>query len=504
MPGTGSLVIFVVEDEHWALKEMVELLKIYEHQHRIFAFENGMDALAKMEEVIPDLLITDITMPGMTGLELIDSSLNIDPSVKSIILSVHDEFEYARKGIALGVLDYLLKPVKLNSLYEAIDRSLEKIKSEKAELQQHHQWSINQLLFSSTPNHSSMNEYEKRPFAVTYLLLENWRASRGWNTLNVDNQTIKEYFQDHMKSEVTILTIDSQRKLLLTPYHSSSKAQLRSMMMGFYQFMNNYGMIHVSFGLKETNMSLRKAFDDVHKRLEKNILFGQSSFVDQDLTNEDRDMTEIWMKIRILEVSIRNGDLHKVQKQVSEIINEMADKRITLKQLSLLITNMYYAIIYKLTNQSFIVEQSNVNLDLLSEISSYKELEEWLVEMLSKLRDHHTSRELSPKNLIPKVIDWIKHSYKDNITFQQFADDHHVSLSYLSREFKEQIGITFSEYLMEFRVDKAIKYFEEGLERPSEVGFLVGYQDPKHFRTVFKKVTGMTPREFKSNRSEMK
>jgi two-component system, response regulator YesN len=499
-----KMVIFVVEDEHWALKEMVELLKKYDHQHRIYAFENGMDALSKMKEVIPELLITDINMPGLTGLELIENTLKIDPSVKSIILTVHDEFEYARKGISLGILDYLLKPVKVLSLYETIDRSLEKIESEKMERQQNHQWSINQLLFSSIPDHSSMYEFEQGPFIVTYLLLENWRASSGWKTLDLDNQTIKEYFHDHLMEEVIIVTIDSQRKLMLIPYHRNSKSQLHSMMIGFYQFMNRYGMIHVSYGLKDNNLSLREAFDDVHKRLEKNILFGQSSFVDQDQTYEDIDLSEIWMKIRILEVSIRNGDLHKVQKQVSEIINEIADRRITIKQLSQLINNMYYALIYKLTNQSFIVEQSSVNLDLLNEISRYKELEEWLVEMISQLSDYNTSIELSPKKLIPKVIDWIKHSYKDNITFQQFADDHHVSLSYLSREFKEQIGVTFSEYLMELRVEKAKKYFDEGLERSSEVGFLVGYQDPKHFRTVFKKVTGMTPRDFKSNRGEVK
>ncbi|MFC4321435.1 response regulator transcription factor [Litchfieldia salsa] len=499
-----KLVIFVVEDEHWALKELVESLKKYEHQHRIFAFENGIDALSKMEEVIPDLLITDITMPGMTGLELIESALKIESTIKSIILTVHDEFEYARKGIALGIFDYLLKPIKREALYDVIDRALEKIEAEKIELQHHHQWSINQLLFSSNPDHSIGNEFEERPFIITYLLLENWKASRSWDSLNIDNETIKAHFQDDLKGEMKIVTIDSQRKLLLIPYQSIRNTQLQSIMDGFYQYMNQYGMVHVSYGVKDTNLSLRKAFDDVHKRLEMHLLFGQSSLVEQDQTNVDRDLTEIWMKVRILEVSLRNGDLHKVQKQVGEIIHEVADQRMTVRELSQLINNMYYAIMYKLTNQTYNVEHSCLNLNRLSEFSSYIELEEWLVEMLSLLSEHNKSMELTPKNLIPKVIDWIKHSYQDNITFQQFADDHHVSLSYLSREFKEQIGVTFSEYLMEFRMNKAKRYFDEGLERSSEVGYLVGYQDPKHFRTVFKKMTGMTPRDFLSNRSRVR
>ncbi len=498
-----SLVIFVVEDEHWALKEMVLLLKKYEHQHQIYAFENGIEALTKMEEVIPDLLITDITMPGMTGLELIERSLVLDPSMKSIILTVHDEFEYAKKGIKLGVLDYLLKPIKQASLYEAIDQSIEKIEVEKRELQHHQQWSINQLLFSSTPTRSTKNEFDKQPFVITYLVLENWKASKGWDELNLGNQIIKEYFPADFKEKVTIVTIDSRRKLILIPYQDSSYTHVQPMMYRIYQFMNQYGMIHVSYGIKDTDRGLREVFDAVQRQLEDNILFGRSSFVEPNQNYQEKDLTEIWMKIRILEVSIRNGDVHKVKKQVREMINEIADKQISLRQLSRLINNMYYAMIYKLTNQIIQVEQSSVNVNLLSEFSSFKQLEEWMVELLSQLSDQYSSIERTPKHLIPKVIEWIKHSYQDNITFQQFADDHHVSLSYLSREFKEQIGVTFSEYLMEFRMNKAKKYFDEGMEKTSEVGFLVGYHDPKHFRTVFKKMTGMTPREFKTKRRKV-
>jgi two-component system response regulator YesN len=101
-----------VEDERWALEELKALFKRYEPQHLVHAFENGEDALEAANSVVPHLVLTDITMPGMDGLELLAEIGRGHPEAKGIILSVHDDFAYAQRGMQTGVTDYLLKPVR--------------------------------------------------------------------------------------------------------------------------------------------------------------------------------------------------------------------------------------------------------------------------------------------------------------------------------------------------------------------------------------------------------
>src|SRR5690606_12156603 len=146
------------------------------------------------------------------------------------------------------------------------------------------------------------------------------------------------------------------------------------------------------------------------------------------------------------------------------------------------------------------IENMEDYFDELKSLVTFKELEEWLLELVYKIIEAADSdKQVAPKHLIPQVKQWIEEAYQRPITFQQFADEHHVSLSYLSREFKEQTGMTFSEYLTRIRIHKAKELFINGLERTVEVGELVGYHDMKHFRTVFKRETGLTPASFKES-----
>ncbi len=179
---------------------------------------------------------------------------------------------------------------------------------------------------------------------------------------------------------------------------------------------------------------------------------------------------------------------------------QLEKTKLSQKQLFRFLIDMYYAIIYKLqqsTSKEIRINESNDYFDQLETFTTFEQIKEWLNDLLNEIGKVTSHQDIAPKHLIPLVQSWINDSYSQNITFQQFADEHHVSVSYLSREFKEQTSMTFSEYLSNIRIDKAKKFFDKGMERTAEVGGLVGYQDPKHFRTVFKRITGITPKDYK-------
>ena len=130
---------------------------------------------------------------------------------------------------------------------------------------------------------------------------------------------------------------------------------------------------------------------------------------------------------------------------------------------------------------------------MLNEVTSYESVAEWLTAAVFGIAGERESKEQKPKELVPVLMNWIHASYQGELSLQQFASEHHVSLGHLSRLFKSQTGYTFSDYVIGYRIGKAKELLADGTSRPSEVGELVGYEDMKHFCYLFKRTTGETP-----------
>ncbi|MGN8647331.1 response regulator transcription factor [Gracilibacillus sp. HCP3S3_G5_1] len=490
--------IFVVEDEYWALLELQTLLKKYESNHRICYFDNGEDALKQLEEKPPDLIITDITMPGMNGLELIEKVKLLDDRIECILLTVHDTFEYAKKGIQLGVADYILKPIKKEALFATIDKRLAMIAERKQEETEKQHWSINKLLFHSIEqNNFDMERFHHQPFLLIYLLVGNWKAP---TTLPISIQLEELEMLLNQEEKCWLLSIDEQRKVILIS-NSNSRALKDFPVKDIYQYLCRFGQIHICSLLKDQNTSLSACYHEAELLMDKYKLFGDSTILCQHNRYEEKDIHHLWSNVRILENKMRDSQFASIPILINDLISLIERERMPQKQLFRFLVDMYYAIIYKIQQStSNVIKINDINeyFDQLETFVTFDQLNNWLTNLMNKIAKITSHPHIAPKHLIPKVKEWIEESYASNITFQQFADEHHVSLSYLSREFKEQTNMTFSEYLTNVRIKKAKELFDRGMKKTVEVGALVGYNDPKHFRSVFKRVTGKTPKEYKA------
>src|SRR6266496_1221041 len=119
--------ILVIEDEPLALDDLLGMLQAFDGAHRIAGCASGVEALDYAETTPPDLVITDIRMPEIDGLELVRQLKARIPQLAAIVLSGYSEFEYARTSLRLGIADYLLKPVRTDALHQAVARALEAI-----------------------------------------------------------------------------------------------------------------------------------------------------------------------------------------------------------------------------------------------------------------------------------------------------------------------------------------------------------------------------------------
>lgn len=490
--------VFIVEDEYWALLELQTLLKKYESKHHMYYFENGEDALEALEEQPPDLVITDITMPGINGLELIEKVKSFDERTECILLTVHDTFEYAKRGIQLGVADYVLKPIKKDALYDTIDVRLKVIEERKREETEKQHWSINKLLFQSVEeNNFDMESFDNQSFVLIYLLVSNWKATVS-SSMSIEMKNMEDLIE---RDEICwFLSIDAQRKVLLIS-NPNQKYLMDFPLADIYQELYRFGQIHVCSLLKSADVSLNACFHEAEQLMDRHKLFGETTILDQHNLTSEKELQGLWSIVRIIENKIKENQFASIPRQINDLVELIEKEKILQKQLFQFLLDMYYAIIYKLqqsTSNVIKIVEGDRYFDQLESLETFDQLKNWLINLLNeivKVTPHH---DVAPKHLIPMIKTWIANFHSTNITFQQFADEHHVSVSYLSREFKEQTAMTFSEYLTDVRITKAKELFDKGMERTAEVGALVGYQDPKHFRTVFKKVTGMTPKDYKN------
>ncbi|WP_179281060.1 response regulator [Paenibacillus sp. XY044] len=492
--------IFLVEDEHWALAELIELFRIYEAEHRIFAFGSGEEALAAARENMPDLVLTDINMPGMDGLELIKALIGIHPDLKAIVLSVHDQFAYAQQGMKIGVIDYLLKPVRKEVLYAAIDQTLLHITNDTKRKTERKHAAISQMLLSSE---AQENEYTASVTAAPYfaaLLQTAGRTSGEVEKDTVIGRAKSLLLKRLREQDIHCIDVGAKWKVILAALEDAHLiSYCTSCLETLYQQITRSGIqVHMGYVIKKRGESLHSGYEALLKMIEEQIKFGMSTFVTPDTRSTQAEIGEIWDRARLLQNFIRQGDIQRGKETIHNMVLELKRHELTLRQLTQFVSDLFYSLKYNFQASSkadIRITALHEDMHLLREFTSYDELSSWLTRRVFGLFSGQKPVDPKPKELVPILINHIHANYQHDLSLQQFAAEHHVSLGYLSRLFKTQTGHTFSDYLIRHRIEAAKTLLSEGA-RITDVSSLVGYEDPKHFSLVFKRIVGKPPKTY--------
>lgn len=485
--------IFLVEDEHWALAELVELLRVYEPDHTVSAFSNGEEAWLAAQKVRPGLVLTDITMPVMDGLELAEKLYQLDPSIKKIIVSVHDQFEYARLGMKFGVIDFMVKPWKKDALYKAVDHALSQINEEARTSEEWLRGSLARMLQTpEAPNHPRLRSFQDDSYQLILLHVDGEGCSRLCEpAFNLDGAVYR-------------IDLDGRQRAILfrAPDPAGEQAFRRATAQWFDDLRKLPLTVHVGLAKKPAGFPLYETFRLLKERLESEQRFSLSSLVSAEAHEPDADLGDVWERVRMLETYYWNGELVKGEAALLKLLDDLKSRRLKKRQLDLFLSDMLFSIKFKLQlkNGGVDVQDLPEHYRLLHNIYTYEELFQRLkykfmnlytLEMVGPERI-----EGNPKELIPKLLHRIHREYRTSISLQRFAAEQHVSLGYLSRMFKAHTGRTFSDYVTDYRIRKARELLSEGVDRLQEVSRLVGYDDPKYFSLQFKKLVGESPMHY--------
>ncbi|TVY08188.1 response regulator transcription factor [Paenibacillus cremeus] len=495
--------IVIVEDEHWALAELAEVMKVYEPEHRVFAFDNGEDVLQALDSVVPQLVLTDINMPGIDGLELVEQLNRLDPSIKKIIISVHDQFEYARQGMKFGVIDFLVKPVKKETLYKAVNQAIEQIEQNNRQKQELLLGNLARLLTAPELSADPMlHAYARPAYGMILINFEPDTSVKGRKLPELHPDELKRMIHSTSpqisEKDIQVIALDAAHSVVLLPGSARrTEGQPDTVALGLYQHLHHALSchVHVSYAMKPVGASFHDTFIKLRRTVEDHRLFGRSSYLRPD-SSSDVDLTVLWDRVRVMESYYKKGDLAKGEASLLDLVGAVRSLSITKRQLGLFACDLLFSLKFNLLEAklgSINIHELQEDPALIHTVSDYRQLFVLLKDKICSLYCDAETAHHTPKGLIFVLLGIIHHHYQTNISLQQFAAEHHVSLGYLSRLFKSHTGLTFSEYIVDYRIRKAKELLSHGVDRLQEISRLVGYEDAKHFSLLFKKSVGESP-----------
>ncbi len=527
------LKLVIADDEKW-VRTAIRSIIPFEDLELVLTSEasNGIEALELCRMHEPHILLTDIMMPGLNGLELINEITRILPDIKIIIISGYNDFEYAKTAMKYGVKDYLLKPVDEKELIQVLDRvrnelnSSEKMKMEKQTEQEQYKKALplmcetflNRLI---SPNNMTVDKI--RSEALIYgidLLSGSFTVCVSAQDQNNQSDTSPEgdeycstLVRRTMKHYTGAMTfpLENDRAILVSIICGKTEDDIKHAHRICRRILQKRQAMDVSFGISSTTHTpcmIQKLYPEASEALDTRFWQGSGTFTryTNDCLSGD---PKLMLQEDILNKIILNIKLSNLQTAVSYIENISAvlkpEQEPNYKPA--LVKEFYWqfiqSIIIMLSIQLPFIRQETVisgkhPYDRIRDTIFFTDLENYVKELLQHIYDfYHDKNPVDNTNLIENAKKVIESNFAGDISLEQVARHVHLSPAYLSELFKKQTGMSFIDYKTIVRIENAKKLLTAPSVTISEVSSQVGYTDPKYFSKLFKKITGKTIYEFK-------
>lgn len=538
--------VFLVEDE-MVIRRGIKNSIDWEKEGYIFCGEasDGELAYPMIIKEKPDILITDIRMPFMDGLELCKLVKKELPNIKILILSGYDEFDYAKEAIRLGVTEYLLKPISSGKLLEALNGVSESIRREKEdkdlvrkymeEMRENTEHEKQKFFEQMIAGNLSMadaletgEKYEMNLSAGMYNLLlfrftlgeENRKSGEllGEAEYAIEKLTERlEYVFEFQRG------VEGWAFLLMADNEEQMSERVKELSKDLEEIMKNYSTIAYFGGIGQPVARLREleeSFREAERALAARFTMELNRIISvEDIrmaqnvdTLDDIEITsfgEIEKTRTMLEKFLNNGAEDEIDEFVDVYINELPEENLKSVLMRQYIIMDAYIVMMSFCEKFEGIEgemqaQSEELKNSMKTIQTVEEIKNYIRMLLKKIigvRDTISGRRYS--DIIEIAKDQIRKTYmSDEISLNTIAAEVGMSPSYFSSIFSKEMGKTFVEYLTEIRMDRAKELLMCSSMKTSEIGYEVGYKDPHYFSYIFKKTQNCTPKEFRARGKE--
>ena len=531
------LKVIIVDDEVKVCKLIYHLVDWESKNLEVSATAtDGMKALEAIKEIKPQIVITDIRMPGYDGIELIRRAKEISPDIYFIIISGHSEFEYAQNAIKYGVENYLLKPINKTELNNTLDKIIEKITLKESDNTQ--QQELRTLLKSS-------EKKAKKSFLIE-ILSNSSKSSDDYDISKVNH----EYYTNFRDGSFTAIVIspflkpgdESEEMTSLLPTKilsmlneklepmchelisviwkeqiiclinadiealTSVKTQLNKMKVDIAHLKNFFQEVKVIIGIGDVTSSLSDIISNIEKAKAavRNRFHKSNAYIIEykDLTKSKENEVEligITMKDRILscfETLNTEGIVDELYKLQSKFEKNAHDGQLIYNGYNELVNIFLFGINHYFNKEDYIDstwhKKQFDKFYTLEDMFSW--LKDWVTEEFEKYLELKENRDKKPIYIAKQ---YIKENYNKSISLEDISSITGFNSTYFSSMFKKETGEKFIDYLVNTRIENAKLLLLNTDFKVSEVAEEVGYSDIKYFTKVFKKKTGLNPTEFR-------
>ncbi|MBW7454906.1 helix-turn-helix domain-containing protein [Paenibacillus sepulcri] len=469
------LKVLIVDDENWVVESLKDMVDWQSHGFEVVGQAyNGVDALEAMNRLKPDVVFTDIRMPEMNGLELIQRARSLAFPIHFVVVSGYAEFAYAQKALTHGALAYCLKPfdeIEINGVLAKISR-MHAVASPARDS------SLIHLL--EDPNAGNQlklqEELEKEGFS-------DWSSAGIAAVVSVGSSELESIQGPVIKLKIgtaktAFLLQERQAAALRDKWRTGVPQGIRGI--GFSGKITDLGEIREA--ISGADMLAHQFFVTG-----KPAVYDQQPFRDQELNRYMVDMS----------TAVRDKDnpaIHLVFERIGELFRAQA---LSIRH-AFQVYNMTVSFLFKL-GQTESILYSYEQL-----VQSYEHVFAMLDELESLATGYSGTADplsVETKNrTFNAILRFVTDHFTQELSLQSLADQFFMNPSYISQLFKKEVGETFTAYISRLRIAYARELLDHEQYSIQEIAEKIGYQDYFYFARIFKKMTGTTPSQYRNDR----
>ncbi|RRJ64607.1 response regulator [Paenibacillus oralis] len=527
--------LLIVDDERRAREGIRNAIDWNSHDIHIAGEAcDGAEALKILKQFPVDIMITDIRMPVMDGLELIKEVSKLYPSIRNIIYSGYDEFNYAQKAMTFGTCDYLLKPSRPDEILEIVNKQANNINEAKKQSEALDQLRIGfqnslpllrertlsrlVLLSERLPSDRlelmlSLNHitFPKMLFGVLVLEIDDFytlEQKYDYEEIELFKFAIKNITEEILSRTLVCAAFEHQDTIIsiLNTDQWIDTLKFQEIMMELQTKVSQYLPLTISIGVG----SMDKGISHLHisylesvNALEKRFLKGSQKIVNY-MEKEDIEeatsypLSEEKAMIQAIISGNREAMVEKFNAFHYALKPESSSKSHVLNSMLALAFSLFHFCIEKNINTDEIFVEDFPKLSKILTSSSIDVIKSVITGIMFRINDHINSSK-NNNRIFQEALAYINQNYNKDISRNIVAREVFITPGYLGILFRQQLNMGFLEYLHKIRIDRATELLSNPGIKISEIAYQVGYQDEKYFSQVFRKHTGLTPNQYRNN-----
>ncbi|TXK84150.1 response regulator transcription factor [Paenibacillus sp. N3.4] len=532
--------VVVVDDEKQVIQGMKKIIPWEQLGLRYVGDAmDGKEGLELIRATKPSIIITDIYMPVMNGLDMVEQLRREQYQGEIIILSGYADFEYARQALRLGINDYLSKPITVQTIYEVLEKSIARLQEISKQMTEQHELHEKLMLYEpfvekewiKTIVAGTAERQVKHPFTQKFIqqwkgssflviVLEIIRTTRvseisltDWSLFRFAVSNIAKEVVNSLWKEASCIDLHGQYLAILIPVPAAMAQEevlLRTRDVGTELILSVYKYlslkIHIGMGgLKETYEDIADSTEEAFHALAvktsapcSGIDFYEYGISEKRIDKSGHRPVKFYQQLA--------GAIKRLQEQeILDLIQQYTlglhgDNRLSPPQIRQLGANIWTIFAYTLYDVGIVLEDLMPMLDLNKEmlaLSTAEELADWLRNaIVSILGQVNRQDSIKHRQAVEFMIQYVHENYGDDLRLADLAEKVFISRSYLSNIFRDATGETFNNYVTKVRMEKAKSMIIEGKYMVYEIAERVGFKNVPYFTTLFKKSTGLNPSDF--------